>query len=49
MGYLAVKALVDHIQGRPVEARIPTGEKLATPENMDEPELRELLEPKQAG
>lgn len=49
MGYLAVKAMVDHIQGRPVEARIPTGEKLATPENMDEPALRELLEPKQAG
>jgi len=48
MGYLAVKTMVDHLEGRPVEKRIPTGEKLATRENMHDPEMKALLEPKQA-
>jgi ribose transport system substrate-binding protein len=47
MGYLAVKAMVDHLEGRPVEKRIETGETLVTPENMDEPENARLLEPEQ--
>jgi ribose transport system substrate-binding protein len=47
MGYLAVKTMVAHLRGEPVEARISTGEVLATPENMHEPRMRELLEPKQ--
>lgn len=45
MGYLSVKVLLDHIQGRPVEKRIDTGVTLATPENMNQPEIRDLLEP----
>ncbi|MCX8161227.1 MAG: substrate-binding domain-containing protein [Candidatus Saccharicenans sp.] len=45
MGYLAVKVLLDHIQGRPVEKRIDTGVTVATPENMNQPEIRNLLEP----
>lgn len=45
MGYLSVKVLVDYIQGRPVEKRIDTGVSLATPENMNQPEIRNLLEP----
>lgn len=48
MGYLAVKTLVAHLNGEKVEARIPTGEVLATQENMDDPEVRKLLEPGQA-
>jgi ribose transport system substrate-binding protein len=48
MGYLAVKTMVDHIRGKPVEKRISTGEKLATRENMNEPEMQRLLKPKQA-
>lgn len=48
MGYLAVKTMVAHLTGEKVEARIPTGEQLATPENMDEPEMQALLKPKQA-
>lgn len=48
MGYLAVKTMVAHLQGEPVEKRVPTGEKLATKENMDEPEMQALLKPKQA-
>lgn len=45
MGYLSVKVLVDHLQGRPVEKRIDTGVSLATPENMNERVIRGLLEP----
>lgn len=48
MGYLAVKTMVAHLKGETVEKRIPTGEKLATKENMDEPEMQALLKPKQA-
>jgi ribose transport system substrate-binding protein len=48
MGYLAVKTMLDHLQGQPVEKRIPTGEKLATRDNMHDPEMKALLEPKQA-
>jgi len=45
MGYLGVKTLVAHLKGKPVEKRIDTGVVLITPENMDEPESMELLEP----
>ena len=34
-----------HLRGKKVEPRIATGETLATPENMDEPEIKKLLEP----
>lgn len=49
MGYLAVKTMVAHLEGETVPKRISTGEKLATSENMDEPEMKELLAPKQFG
>ena len=45
MGYLAVKTLVSHIRGEPVEKRIDTGVHLATRENMANPEIKELLSP----
>ncbi len=45
MGYLGVKTLVAHIQGKAVEPRISTGEMLATPENMKLPEVAERLRP----
>ena len=45
MGYLGVKTLVAHIRGEKVERRIDTGVKLATPDSMDQPEMRELLQP----
>ncbi len=35
MGYLGVKTMVAHLEGNEVEKRIPTGEFVATPENMD--------------
>ena len=45
MGYLAVKTLVSHIKGEPVEKRIDTGVHLATQQNMNEPAMKELLQP----
>ena len=48
MGYLSVKALVAHLRGQEVEKRVPTGETMATPENMSRPEIKKLLDPEQA-
>ena len=45
MGYLAIKTLVSHIKKEPVEKRIDTGVHLATPQNMNEPAMKELLKP----
>jgi ribose transport system substrate-binding protein len=45
MGYLAVKAMVDHLQSRPVERRIDTGATLITRENMTSPAAQALLNP----
>jgi ribose transport system substrate-binding protein len=45
MGYLGVMSLVDHLQGRPVEKRIETAVTLVTQENLEQPAIRELLEP----
>lgn len=45
MGYLGVKTLVEHLQGKKVEKRIDTGVAVATPENMNQPEIHALLEP----
>lgn len=45
MGYLGVKTMVRHLQGEKVEKRIDTGSRVATPENMNDPDIRNLLEP----
>ena len=45
MGYLGVKTMVDHLHGKPVEKRIDTGVALVTPENMNEPAMKELTNP----
>ncbi len=45
MGYLGVKTLVQHLQGKKVEKQIDTGSEVATPENMNEPRIKNLLEP----
>ena len=47
MGYLAVKTMVEHLEGGQVDKRINTGESMATPENMTEPRMDELLHPQQ--
>ncbi len=45
MGYLSVISLVRHLQGKPVEKRIDTGVGVATRDNMEEPAVKELLNP----
>ncbi|MCB9598424.1 MAG: substrate-binding domain-containing protein [Sandaracinaceae bacterium] len=45
MGDLAVRAAVDRLDGRDVEARIDTGATMVTRENMDEPDVAALLTP----
>jgi ribose transport system substrate-binding protein len=45
MGYLAVKTMVAHIKGQQVERRIDTGVHVATPDNMDQPDMKALLHP----
>jgi ribose transport system substrate-binding protein len=45
IGELSVRALVDHLDGKPVEPRIDTGVQLATRENLDAAPVRELIAP----
>ena len=45
MGYLGVVTAVKHLKGQPVEKRIDTGVVLVTPENMNEPQIKDLLYP----
>jgi ribose transport system substrate-binding protein len=45
MAQLAVTTLADHVRGQKVPRRIATGETLATPDNMDQPQIKRLLEP----
>ena len=43
MGYISVNTAVAYLNGKPVEKMIDTGVTMATPENMDEPEVKALL------
>jgi len=45
MGELGVRAALDKLNGKPVEARIDTGVQLVTRERLNEPEARALLSP----
>ncbi len=45
MGYLGVKTAYAYLNGEQVEKRIDTGVTIATPENMNDPEIRQLLFP----
>jgi ribose transport system substrate-binding protein len=45
MGYLGVKYIVAHLRGEAVPKVVDTGVEVATPENMDTPEIKGLLEP----
>ena len=47
MGYTAVKTLVDHIEKKPVQKKVDTGVVMITKENMETPEMREMLNPPQ--
>ena len=45
MGYLGVKTMIDHLQGKTVADRIDTGVVMVTPENMNSPDIQELIHP----
>jgi ribose transport system substrate-binding protein len=45
MGYLGVMTMVQHLQGKTVEKRIDTGVYAITRENMDDPEMKDLIYP----
>jgi ribose transport system substrate-binding protein len=45
IGYLGVKTIVRHLRGEKVPERIDTGSILVTKENLDQSEIRELLNP----
>lgn len=45
MGYLGVRTMVEHLQGKPVEKRIDTGVTLVIPDNLNSPETQTLLHP----
>lgn len=43
MGYMGVKTMVAHLRGEPVDQRVDTGVAFITAENVDTPEMQELL------
>jgi ribose transport system substrate-binding protein len=45
MGQQGLTTLMDYLRGKTVARRIDTGATLVTPENMDAPEIQELLHP----
>ncbi len=45
IGYLAVKTMAMHLRGEPIEKRIDTGARLVTRETMEQPDVKELLQP----
>jgi ribose transport system substrate-binding protein len=45
MGYLTIKTLVAKLRGQTIEKRIDTGSRVVDRENMEQPEVRELLKP----
>jgi ribose transport system substrate-binding protein len=45
MGYLGVKTIVAHLHGGKVDKRIDTGVTLVTRENIDQPAMKDLVEP----
>jgi ribose transport system substrate-binding protein len=45
MGYLGVKTLVEHLQGKTVSPRVDTGVWLVTKDNLAQPDTQELLKP----
>ena len=45
MGYVGVRTMLGHLDGRKVEPEIDTGAAVVTPENMNTPQMQRLLYP----
>lgn len=48
MGYLSVKTLVDHLQGRPVPPVVDTGVLMVTLDNLADPKVAAVIDPPDA-
>jgi ribose transport system substrate-binding protein len=46
MGYLSVKTMVAHLRKQPVEKTVDTGVELVTLENLQDPKIRAVIDPK---
>ena len=45
IGYMGVKQMIQHLQGKTIDKRIDTGVHLITPDNMSDPKMKTLLSP----
>lgn len=45
MGYLATRTIVEHLRGTAVEARTDTGATLLSKDNLESPEIKQLISP----
>jgi len=45
MGYLGVRTMVEHLQGKGIEKLVDTGVTMVTPDNLDAAEIQTLLHP----
>src|SRR5689334_14544735 len=45
MGYLGVKTMVAHLRNQPVDKKIDTGVTLVTPDNLDAPATKDIVNP----
>ncbi len=45
MGYLGVKTVINHIDGKTVDPWVDTGVRTVTPDNLDDPEIIEMINP----
>ena len=45
MGYLGVRTMVEHLQGKGIEKRLDTGVTMVTPDNLAAAEIQTLLHP----
>jgi ribose transport system substrate-binding protein len=48
MGYLSVKTMVDHLQGKPVAKTVDTGVLMVTLENLHDPQIQTVINPPEA-
>ena len=45
MGYLSVKTMVEHLQGRPVPTVVDTGVMMVTLDNLKAPDVAAVIHP----
>jgi ribose transport system substrate-binding protein len=48
MGYLSVRTMVDHLQGRPVPKTVDTGVMMVTLDNLTQPDVQAVIDPPEA-